>query len=85
MKRLKATNIILFCLTVLCFASSTYLRDLKGKLPLSNEETQIILNCNKIGLFLKDISIILTVVLFITILLYIFFKNKYINADNSEN
>lgn len=83
MKKLKIINIVLFCLSVLCLVLSTYLRSLKEKLPLPKEETQIILNCNKIGLFLKDVSIILIAVLFITILLYAL-KRKHTNADNSE-
>lgn len=85
MKKLKIINIILFCLSVLCLGLSTYLRSLKSKLPLPKEETLIILKCNKIGLFLKDISIILIVVLFVTIMLYIFLKHKNVNTDNSEN
>ena len=84
MKKLKIINIVLFCLSVLCIGLSTYLRSLKEKLPLPKEETQIILKCNEIGLFLKDISIILIAVLFITILLYII-KQKNTNINNSEN
>ncbi len=84
MKKLKIINIVLFFLTVLCLGFSIYLRSLKGKLPLPKDETQIILKYNRIGLFLKDISIMLIVVLFITILLY-FLKHKKVNTDNSDN
>lgn len=84
MKKIKIMNIVLFLLSVLCLGLSTYLRSLKEKLPLPKEETQIILNCNKIGLLLKDISMILIAVLFITILLYAF-MHKNVNTGNSED
>lgn len=89
MKKLKILNIILFCLSVLCIGVSSYLTSLKCKLPLPEEvpeeKTLMILKCYKIGLFLETIWMILIVVLFITILLYIFLKHKNVNTDNSEN
>ena len=85
MKKLKIINIVLFILNILCLGLSTYLRSLKGKLPLPKEETQVILKYNQIGLFLKDISIFLIVVLFITILLYIVSKHKNSRSDNFES
>lgn len=84
-KKLKIINIILFCLSVLCFGVSSYLTGLKCKLPLpDDEETRKILKYYKTGLSLENIGIILVLVLFITALLYIILRHKYVKTDNSE-
>lgn len=84
-KKLKIINIILFCLSVLCLGIGSYLRDLKLKLPLpDDEETRKILKYYKTGLSLENIGIILVLVLFITALLYIILRHKYVKTDNSE-
>lgn len=84
-KSLKITNVVLFCIIVLCLGVSSYLRGLKLKLPLPDgEETRRILEYYKTGLFLQSISIILILVFFITALLYIILRHKYVNTNNSE-
>lgn len=67
---------VLFSVSVLCFGVSTYLRSFKQRLPLPKEETEIILKYNQIGLLLKDIGIILTAVLFLSVLLYLMYQRK---------